>query len=441
MHKLILVLADVTVIIVAFVLSLLLRFQRVMHVAEHQWFTLIFFLLLIPCVFYIYDLYNHLFYVQRLRVFYRIIKSWLIISTTYVVIGFLTKFAFLIESRIFIASIFAILLFLLFFVRVLLVKKILEWYFSDPARRIQCKYVGPTHMRKTCTIFLSENVVAGLTIMNHDKLPKSDTDSTEVFLYTEAKDYSELYKDIKHNVSPTCKLHAASQLFHKLKLGWEWCNIGSALVYTIRKKEDQFFRNYIRRLIDIVGSILGLVILAPIFLVIGIAIKLNSKGPAIYRQKRCGKNGGEFILYKFRSMYDSKGNDGAQLIENDYLNKTTPKKEVIDSENITNVGRILRKTSIDEWPQFVNVLRGDMNLVGPRPSLPNEVKHYKNWHRDRLSVKQGLTGLWQIYGRGEMPGDKSIFLDLLYVINRSLSLDVRLLLETIPAVILGKGAY
>jgi lipopolysaccharide/colanic/teichoic acid biosynthesis glycosyltransferase len=127
--------------------------------------------------------------------------------------------------------------------------------------------------------------------------------------------------------------------------------------------------------------------------------------------------------------------------ESNYINQGIPKEETLKDEQITDVGRILRKTSIDEWPQFINVLKGDMSLIGPRPHRPHEVKCYHDWHKDRLSIKQGLTGLWQIYGRGEMPCDKSIFLDLIYVMNRSISLDLRLLFHTIPAVIFGKGAY
>ncbi|MBN2621617.1 sugar transferase [candidate division WOR-3 bacterium] len=193
---------------------------------------------------------------------------------------------------------------------------------------------------------------------------------------------------------------------------------------------------------DIVVSIIGLIILAPLFFLVSLAIKLDSPGSIIYKQERCGKNGKKFIFYKFRSMREHDKSDMELANEsNHYMKKVVPKTQMVENDYITDIGRIIRKTSIDEWPQFINVLKGDMSLIGPRPHRPHEVKCYQDWHKDRLLVKQGLTGLWQIYGRGEMPCDKSIFLDLIYVSTRSLSLDIKLLFQTIPAVILGRGAY
>jgi lipopolysaccharide/colanic/teichoic acid biosynthesis glycosyltransferase len=190
------------------------------------------------------------------------------------------------------------------------------------------------------------------------------------------------------------------------------------------------------------GSIIGLIVLAPFFLIVSIAIKLDSRGPVIYKQQRCGKNGKKFMFYKFRSMQKHDQKESELKAESlYYMNTSVPKVDTLQTRYITEIGKILRKTSIDEWPQFINVLKGEMSLIGPRPHRPHEVKCYQDWHSDRLSVKQGLTGLWQIYGRGEMPCDKSIFLDLMYVMNRSLSLDIKLIFKTIPAVILGKGAY
>ncbi|MGB3339936.1 MAG: exopolysaccharide biosynthesis polyprenyl glycosylphosphotransferase [bacterium] len=440
-HKLLFVLSDFIIIISAYAISLLLRFKGLTGVADNQWSTLIFLLILIPTSYYMFDLYNRFIYIQRLRVFFRIIRAWLASLVIYVIIGFLTKYFFLIQSRVFIILFFGLSLVLFFAIRVICFKKILETYFADPRRKLDCNYIGPIEKSKEFGQYFKDNVVTGLTFTNLGKSSK-EGECKNTFLYSQAMSYDLLYKEIMDNLMPGYTLHVASKLFNNLRLDWEWCEIDKLPVYTFRQRKNQFTRDCLRRCLDIIGSIIGLIVLAPFFAITAIAIKLDSTGPAIYKQKRCGKDGKEFVFYKFRSMSHGDGAEPEPGSDaNSYINRGIPKEETIKDKHITDVGRILRKTSIDEWPQFINILKGEMSLVGPRPHRPHEVKCYGDWHKNRLTIKQGLTGLWQIYGRGEMPCDKSIFLDLIYVTNRSLSLDLRLLLETVPAVILGRGAY
>lgn len=142
-------------------------------------------------------------------------------------------------------------------------------------------------------------------------------------------------------------------------------------------------------------------------------------------------------------MYQDKNGDSERekKIKN-YIENNEDIGKIIDFKNVTKIGRVLRKTTIDEMPQFWNVLRGEMSLVGPRPGIYYEVRHYKDWHRDRLQVKPGMSGLWGVYGRGQqMPFDTTVFLDLIYIINRSTSLDIKLIFQIIPVVLLEKGAY
>ncbi len=420
----------------AFVAALWLRFKSLVGVAEHQWATLFFLVLSSLLLFYFYDLYNHLMYTQRIRIFFKTIKAWLFSFVFLVILGFLTNFAFLMESRIFVIVFYMIFLVLLILVRLILIRKILEIYFNTEKRKTVCGFVGAVDMFKHCKTFCDKHLVAGLT------LSKNCDDCRELFLYTHAKDYEQLYADIKTHMVPGKKLHIASHLFTELNLGWEWCDIIGVPVYTFQQKKTHGLGDIVRRAIDIIGSTICLIVLAPIFAVISLIIVMNSPGPAMYKQERCGKGGRPFTLYKFRSMYKYNSKSVKKEIATyDYMKKRTSKAKALNNEEITDIGRILRKTSLDESPQFINVLKGDMSLIGPRPPLLYEVKHYKKWHRDRLLVKQGLTGLWQIHGRGEMPCDKSIFLDLIYVMNRSLTLNVKLFFQTIPAVILGKGAY
>lgn len=441
-HRILFILTDFIIIAGAYTLALFLRFRGLIDVVNNQWSTLIFLVILIPSLLYIFDLYNHFIYIQRLRVFFRIVRAWLVSLVIYVLLGFLTKFVFLIESRAFIILFFGISLSLFFSLRVVCFKKLLETYFSDDNRRLIYKYVGPLDRFKEIRRNFNKNVATGLAFVNCDKNKEPPADCRGIFLYSQTINYDRLYKEIKANLVPGQTLHVASHLFNNLRLGWEWCKIDAMPVYTFYQRKYQFCRDCLRRCLDIIGAIIGLIVLAPIFIITAIAIRLDSPGPIIYKQKRCGKKSKEFVFFKFRSMYHSDGKKPKPTHdENNYINRGIPKEETLKDEQITNVGRILRKTSIDEWPQFMNVLKGDMSLIGPRPHRPHEVKCYHDWHKDRLSIKQGLTGLWQIYGRGEMPCDKSIFLDLIYVMNRSISLDLRLLFHTIPAVILGRGAY
>ena len=209
-------------------------------------------------------------------------------------------------------------------------------------------------------------------------------------------------------------------------------------VITFSTAPDHAVALFVKRIMDITISALLLVVLMPFMLLVGLLVKLTSRGPIIYRQVRCGLYGRRFVLYKFRSM-----RDGAEdvLWEIKHLNEMEgPVFKMRNDPRVTPLGRILRKTSIDEWPQFINVLKGDMSLVGPRAPLLEEVKEYTRWQRRRLSVKPGITCLWQVSGRNEIDFHEWTKLDLHYIDNWSLLLDLKILLRTFPVVLLGKGA-
>jgi len=195
----------------------------------------------------------------------------------------------------------------------------------------------------------------------------------------------------------------------------------------------------LKRTLDIVMSIFFLVILSPIFLLTALAIKIEDRGPVFYSQIRVGKWGSLFRMYKFRSMVVN-----ADKMKSSLQNENETKGVIFKirkDPRITAVGRIIRKLSIDEFPQFWNVLKGDMSLVGPRPPLLPEVNEYSNVHRQRLLVRPGITCIWQVSGRSEIDFEGQVRLDLQYIRNRSFLGDLWILLKTIPAVLLGKGAY
>ena len=194
-----------------------------------------------------------------------------------------------------------------------------------------------------------------------------------------------------------------------------------------------------KRTLDLTISLFLLPVLLPFMALVALAIRLDSSGPVIFRQPRVGKWGKEFTCYKFRSMYTDAEARKAQLIAENEADEIVFK--IRQDPRVTRVGRIIRKTSIDELPQVFNVIRGEMSLVGPRPPVPSEVVQYSFDHHRRLDAVPGMTGLQQISGRSELPFQRWVELDVTYIDHQSLREDVRILLKTIPTVISGKGAY
>jgi lipopolysaccharide/colanic/teichoic acid biosynthesis glycosyltransferase len=201
----------------------------------------------------------------------------------------------------------------------------------------------------------------------------------------------------------------------------------------------------LKRTIDIIGSLAALLLFMPIFLIVAVLVKLTSRGPILFCQKRVGRYGKEFQFYKFRTM--STDNDPrihqeyvAKLIAGD-ISRSTGIYKLVNDPRITPLGRFLRKTSLDELPQFFNVLKNDMSLVGPRPPLPYEFERYQTWHKRRvLELKPGLTGPWQVEGRSRTTFDEMVRMDLRYAIQQSFWFDLKILLQTPSAMYSGRGA-
>lgn len=197
----------------------------------------------------------------------------------------------------------------------------------------------------------------------------------------------------------------------------------------IENERSNVLYEVIKRIIDIVASFTGLIVLSPLMLVVSILIKLESKGEVIFKQKRVGLNGKEFYMYKFRSMVINAEELKAELESQNEM--SGPMFKMKDDPRITKIGKFIRKTSIDELPQLINVIKGDMSLVGPRPSLPKEVEEFETWMRERLEVKPGLTCIWQVSGRNNIDFEDWMKLDIKYVRERSLALDFKLIFKTI----------
>ncbi len=226
--------------------------------------------------------------------------------------------------------------------------------------------------------------------------------------------------------------------------------VGSLPMVTLFRSPLSSGARVAKRASDLIVASLALGILSPLWLLIALLIKVDSRGTALYKQERVGMDGRLFLFFKFRTMH--AGTDDAQHREyqrryisgdpNSNLgDDQKPAFKLKTDDRVTRLGRILRKTSLDELPQLFNVLRGDMSIVGPRPPIPYEVESYELWHRKRLDMKPGITGLWQVSGRNRLPFDEMVRMDLYYIENWSLLLDIKIILQTLPVMWRAEDAY
>ncbi len=219
----------------------------------------------------------------------------------------------------------------------------------------------------------------------------------------------------------------------------EMDDVGGVPLIALREPKIGTVNSVFKRSFDIAASLLILLISLPLILFIAFAIPLDSPGPIIFKQKRLGRNGKSFLAYKFRSM--RLGAEEEQARFNGINEASAPLFKIRDDPRLTRVGKLIRRTSMDEIPQLWNVIKGDMSLVGPRPPMLAEVEQYDDWHMRRLEVSPGVTGLWQVSGRSELTFDEMVMLDIYYIENWSPWMDFVILLKTIPTVLLARGAY
>jgi exopolysaccharide biosynthesis polyprenyl glycosylphosphotransferase len=240
----------------------------------------------------------------------------------------------------------------------------------------------------------------------------------------------------------------APSLFNCLPRKTEIDQIGVLPMIRLFREPLSSSARILKRTFDLIFATLAITLLAPLWLLIALLIKLDSRGRVFYTQERVGMDGRLFLLYKFRTM--TAGADPelhreyqrafiAGRAEANLGNENKPTYKLLADPRITRIGNLLRRTSLDEVPQLLNVLAGDMSLVGPRPPIPYEVEAYELWHRKRLDMKPGLTGLWQVSGRNRLPFEEMVRLDLFYIENWSLLLDVEIILRTGFVMLGGEG--
>lgn len=267
----------------------------------------------------------------------------------------------------------------------------------------------------------------------------------EVIIATDDIDYEKLLQFIDYCNTLHLNVKLSSELFSIIPEKIVTESYSGMPLIDLSEKVNKNINQIFKRSFDFLGAFFGLIVLSPLMIGIALLIKLTSKGKVLYSQERIGKGGKKFKLYKFRSMVDTpESEDEHRMKVHEFIKKSstagTQLTKVINEKRVTTIGKFLRKASLDELPQFFNVLKGDMSLVGPRPCLPYEYEVFDEWQKRRHSVLPGCTGVWQINGRGSVSFKDSIILDLYYVKNATPWLDLQLIFKTFPVMITGKGA-
>lgn len=280
------------------------------------------------------------------------------------------------------------------------------------------KYLGPVRSLESCVRQQKiDQVILALPFWENRRLPE---------LVAACRDAG-----VEFRVAPD--LYELS--FDRVDVG----SLGSVPLIELKELSLKGWNLVLKRAMDLLLVALSLPIVLPLMALVAIAIKLDSPGPVIFKQQRVGKGGKPFTIYKFRTMVVDAEERKAELRDRNEAGDVLFK--IRDDPRATRVGRILRRSSIDELPNLWNVIRGDMSWVGPRPQVPEEVAQYEEWHWRRLEVAPGITGLWQVLGRSDTSFDEAVRLDIYYAENWSPGMDLRILLQTIPAVLSGRGAY
>lgn len=300
--------------------------------------------------------------------------------------------------------------------------------------------------------FLDDNLTPGLNIFKNKKvigrlkdisavIPRYDIDEV---LYCFSNGNYITFQEILDICNKTnTQMRIASPFFDVVSPRLQDEKVGISVTYDFHPNHSRLF-NAAKRSFDIVFSIAGGMVLMPMLLLIATAIKIDSRGPVLYVHTRLGKDGKPFRFYKFRSMIVDSDKDEVRketmgkFINGHYVNDNGSTK-IVDESKVTRVGKLLRRFSLDELPQLYNVVKGDMSLVGPRPCLPYEWDEYDDWHKKRLSVIPGCTGLWQVTGRSKVGFNDMVILDLYYIQNSSFQFDIKLIFQTFPVMLFGKG--
>jgi exopolysaccharide biosynthesis polyprenyl glycosylphosphotransferase len=419
------------------------------------------------------ELYTHTIIISQKKQLIRIIKSSITIICCAIFFTIFISILLNINIFLMVSSLFIVTFFILssvFFISLFRIKvlgkvyiKLKHKYFpkrviivggGKTGRFLASRFMSNNSLGLNIIGFVEDDVLEGTEIYNglkvigkHDQLGHiiKKNRVEEIIIASDTSNHQQLFDLLDYCVKFGVEIKIASELFKTIqqKIFIEkYGDIPLIGIFPRYFKNDLALR--FKRAFDLIISIIGLIVLIPLFLVIILAIRFSSKGPVIFRQSRIGRNGKPFEFYKFRSMKVIHGEDEVRKkMMIDYMKNNETQNngstKIINNSRVTSIGKFLRKTSLDELPQLFNVIKGDMSIVGPRPCLPYEYEHYEDWQKHRTIVKPGCTGIWQVTARSSVSFADSILLDLYYVNSLSPSLDLLLLFRTIPVIIFGKG--
>lgn len=478
-RMLILITADVAAIFVSFLAAYWFRLQSGFFITYLPIRTFHFYSLFGVCalwilIFGIHGLYRRPVYLsvfdQMVGIFNSVNIGVLVILAT----AFATKTNYFLERRLVLVLAWALSILLLTLFRVVLVR---SWMLRNQARdpfrcRVLIVGAGETGAQFVRLARLTMNHVYDLVGFIDDDPGKQRTAVEEVPILgtTHQIEKIALEGGVERVFVAVTKLHEeqmidlisrcmrakvpvkmVSDQFHMFASDTRIERVDGVPTLGVRETPMRGVSYFVKRIFDFVTASVLLILLLPIFGTLAIMIKTLSAGPVFFKQNRAGQGGAPFPFYKFRTMrvetddsihrqYAASFIDGKET-EGGEEGEERPVYKMTKDPRVTPIGAILRKTSLDELPQLWNVLKGEMSLVGPRPPIVYELQYYKEWHKRRLEAKPGLTGLWQVSGRSEVPFNEMVLLDLYYIDHWSLKLDIEILLRTIPVILFGKGAY
>ncbi len=431
------------------------------------YFTLFIFSLIFIFIFQNNNLYKINIFLTRALQLTALMKSFLFGTILLIIFSFLIKFSLLLSSRVFVICflltgftcvslirLFILKPFYMNFTKILSNSKVLIIGGGKSGKLLAEKLIFENFYGVIIAGFLDDNIEKGFPVFKEFKCLGKFSDIKKVAAENKIDEIiiaidNISYENLMHLIDRCNELEKSvkltSELFNIVPEKIVTDSYSGIPVVELSPKVNKNFNYIYKRIFDYAAAGAGLIILSPLFIVISVLIKLTSPGGILFKQTRIGLNGKPFKFYKFRSMYLNSDKDKSRESEmKDFIinNKTTDlnSTKIINQKNVTSVGKFLRKTSLDELPQLINVLKGDMSLVGPRPCLQYEYETFDEWHKRRHSVMPGCTGVWQVSGRSNVSFKDSVVLDIYYINNMTPWLDLQLIFKTFPVMIFGRGA-
>ena len=440
--------ADLIVVCISFILATYIRFGNFRDMNDKEIHFQVCLVAVLFCTVYSFFLeWNHQFLKRGFaKEFYAVFKY-----NAFMILVTQTVMAFMKWSDMFsrlVTVYFAIINFLLSYLVHITIKKIIRMHYNSDMSKIKVLVITQNNLAETVKEKLTRNLDINYEIVQtvlmeewqEDFLEKATFMAVdEVFIYTPELSQQRVQEIIgafdEMGVDCHYCVNVEGIWSDRSSIG----EFGNYSVITYTRFQSGYKKYFVKRVMDIAGGLVGMLITVLFYPFVAIAIKIDSPGPVLFSQVRIGRNGRRFKIYKFRSMYMDAEERKKELEKQNEMQGLMFKME--NDPRITRVGRFIRKTSIDELPQFYNVLKGDMSLVGTRPPTADEFEKYTQYYRRRISMTPGLTGLWQVSGRSEIENfDDVVKYDLEYIDNWSLTLDIKILLRTVWVVLAGRGS-